>query len=379
MDSLLVNLQKYRPRDNNNPLENFMTEAFAWLLKKDESLSAEFIKWIGVGLLDQGHEITLKKAPVTWSTQENFAGKYPDMVAKIEGIYLVFEHKTRSPLHDGQLQNYKNYCQENDIEYRLILITAEEKQHCQAPHLALCWHQVYRFIDSYLSKSGDADNWLAADFLQLIRSQGMGPPAPISHNAINHYREAKALEAQVDQLINRIKEDVWPVSGEYRVSVCTSWGRRGLQFERIGVSSGWYPCIFVGFILDGYDHKITHRIKEGLKMVLIVSVGRKLHSRYAAMPEFKQLAGELEQAAQATDWSFYNHLNDEHKKRNLNHPLYLEQNMLEFFRGTLTPDEQDKCFRKGAAELLVLLLECPSYQAFLDGLQQEVITKPEPA
>ncbi len=379
MDSLLVNLQKYRPRDNNNPLENFMTEAFAWLLKKDQNLSAAFITWITENLAEQGHTISLNEAPAIWSTQESFDGKFPDMVAKTAGAYLVFEHKTWSPLHDEQLQNYRAYCEQHNIEYKLILITAEAKQHCQNPDLALCWHQVYRFIETYLNTNSDAENWLAADFLQLIRSQGMGPPAPISHNAINHYREAKALESQVEQLINRVKEDAWPISDEYRVSVCTSWGRRGLQFERNGVGSGWYPCIFVGFILDGYDHHISHRIKEGLKMVLIVSVGRKLHHRYAAMPEFKQLAGELKRAAQATDWHFYNHLNDTDNKPNLYHPLYLEQNMLEFFRGTLSTQEQDECFRKGAAKLLTLLLQCPSNQAFLDALQQELETQSEPA
>jgi hypothetical protein len=30
--NLLTALRKYRPRDNHDPLENFVTEAFAWLL-----------------------------------------------------------------------------------------------------------------------------------------------------------------------------------------------------------------------------------------------------------------------------------------------------------------------------------------------------------
>ncbi len=39
-DNLLVNLRKYRPRDKSDPLKNFLTEAFAHLLKN----SSEVIK-----------------------------------------------------------------------------------------------------------------------------------------------------------------------------------------------------------------------------------------------------------------------------------------------------------------------------------------------
>lgn len=37
-NSLLVNISKYAASHKTSPIENFVTEAFAWLLKNDESV-----------------------------------------------------------------------------------------------------------------------------------------------------------------------------------------------------------------------------------------------------------------------------------------------------------------------------------------------------
>lgn len=43
-DNLLVALQKYASRPNHNPIENFTTKAFAWLLRNDMASEKAFLE-----------------------------------------------------------------------------------------------------------------------------------------------------------------------------------------------------------------------------------------------------------------------------------------------------------------------------------------------
>lgn len=70
MDSLLTSLRKYHPRENTNPVENFITEAFAWLLRKDDELSHSLINHIAQKLSD-----TDKVLFAEWRCQLVYASK----------------------------------------------------------------------------------------------------------------------------------------------------------------------------------------------------------------------------------------------------------------------------------------------------------------
>ena len=102
MESLLVNLRKYRPRVGSDPLENFITEAFAWLLRSNREALNALLDCINKQLT---LPIDLSESDVYISTQENFANKFPDLVISWEECTLVFEHKVHSELHKNQLQN----------------------------------------------------------------------------------------------------------------------------------------------------------------------------------------------------------------------------------------------------------------------------------
>jgi hypothetical protein len=41
--SLLTNLSHQRPSEGRNPLENFITEAFAWILQSDPAFALRFL------------------------------------------------------------------------------------------------------------------------------------------------------------------------------------------------------------------------------------------------------------------------------------------------------------------------------------------------
>ena len=83
-------LSRYSPREGNDPLENFITEGFAWLLNKYPEFGGFFLQY-----LEEKLRLNVNRYDCEWSTQDNFDGKYPDMVCRFrdENKAIVFEHK----------------------------------------------------------------------------------------------------------------------------------------------------------------------------------------------------------------------------------------------------------------------------------------------
>lgn len=380
MDSLFTRLQKYRPREKSNPIENFVTEAFAWLLRKDVELGVYLIRRISERTVGTNKEFSFDGDKVTWSTQENYSGVFPDMEAKWTGMTLVFEHKVWSALHAGQLTNYRDYHEKAGNDYRLILITGHHSQHGQKPDLALCWHEVYAWIDNYIDASTTNEfTWVIKDFLQLLKSESLGPIAPISHTAIWHYQEAITLREKLEDLIGKVHKQQLLVLNDYRSEIKTIEGVVGIQFNRINSDdtdvTGWKPGLFVGFVLNGKDHLIDCRMKDGLKMILNISISQKYHDHYFKWPEYIGLIEELEQKTEniGNKWTFYNH-RAEAKPFNQWHPLYLEYPMIELFQGTEIAAEQEVRFKEMAEDALNMLMSCSSFKGFERKLNELVNT-----
>lgn len=376
MGSLLASLRKYRPRENTNPVENFITEAFAWLLRNDDELDRYFINLIAQKLNDTDKKFSLPSGDISWSTQENYGGVFPDMEAKWPGMRLVFEHKIWAGLHANQLNNYREFHRNAGNDYRLILITGHHSQHAQDPDLALCWHEIYVLLKNYLEVSKQCEKtWVIKDFLQLLKSEGLGPLAPISHTAIYHYREAITLRSQLEALMGIALKHQWAMSG-YQSEIKNKEGVLGIQFARQSADNNaqtsWVPGVFVGFVLDGWDHRIESRLKDGLKMCLNISISRKHHDDYPAWGEYKELVKELtDKAAKSSrGWTFYNHRADA-SPFNPWHPLYLEYPMIEVFKGTETTAEQEQNFIELAEEALDMLTGCESFKALEEKLKNK--------
>ena len=156
MDSLLINLRKYRPRENTDPLENFMTEAFAWLLRRNTGFSMHWLESLNEQF-DDGEKFMLPTEDVLWSTQENFDGKYPDMVASWSQTRIIFEHKVWADLHENQLSNYRSYADKQSWDYRLILITARTLHLCADRSLVQDFLSKYKRSPFFLLKSRRLD------------------------------------------------------------------------------------------------------------------------------------------------------------------------------------------------------------------------------
>ena len=299
MDSLLVNLRKYRPRDNTDPLENFVTEVFAWLLRSSEEVRKVIFTRINQALQSP---CDLPQDECVVSTQENFNGKFPDLVVSWPGFTWVFEHKVWSHLHSNQLNSYRDYIESHSDDYRLILITAKTYQHAQNPDTALCWEDIYHCLHKLEQNTNDEQlSWALNDFLTLLKTEGLGPTTPINRFAMSHYLEAIKFDSQVDWLFKQAEQLQWPllnldIKPLFKRQKTES--RVGLEFSPEFGEHGrhWLPSIFCGVLLDGGDHGVTEFINDELNLCFVFDfnkLGQTYISGSDTYQDFKSDLSEL--------------------------------------------------------------------------------------
>ena len=383
-------LRRYSPRENRDPLENFITEGFAWILNKYSDFGEFFLQY-----LEKKLDWSIGNYKCEWLTQENFDGKFPDMVCHFNGENkaIIFEHKTWSHLHKNQLATYKEYAKENFDDYRIVLITATPQQHEQDPDLALCWSDICNLI-----KKSDNSELLIKDFQQLLKSVGLGPPAPISHSLTQYYYEAIDLKKNINNLITDFKKNInnltervkgredqdkeWKkmIKKDYDLSIPIQrgkddyYGRIGIELLAWEDKSGHGPGnIFVGVLLDGEDHRTepSDRVKGPDFCLIIGSFSYSLLDLYNTKEEYKKLVKELsKKVAQLNDgWKFYNHL-DDHNDPNKHHPIHIRKPMLDVFFGTKSCEDQEQRFYEVASKLIKLVAKEESFWTLRESLQK---------
>ncbi len=371
MEGLLVSLRKYRPRENSDPVENFITEAFAWLLRSSDEVQKAVLDLVNVQL-QEPIPITLKDLAI--STQENFNGKFPDMVWRGDNEAIVFEHKVNSELHKNQLNNYRDFIKENVNDYRLVLITARKSQHAQGPDVALCWKQVYKCLHLLLKGMSDEKlSWSINEFLELLKSEGLGPVNPVNPFAIKNYQEAIKLVSQLNSMIYESKNNEWPLSKSYEIDTYHKYERIGLNFTYKGPDgkATCLPGILCGFMLDGSDCKAPDLFENGLNATVLVSFNKKGQEIYHKSAFFKGFLGELrDSVSKVTGWE----LSDRTQKGlrlNKWHPIIIHKPMIDFFENKTTTEEQLAVYFNEMTAIQNCILSCPSYDDLISDLYEE--------
>ena len=274
---------------------------------------------------------------------------------------MIFEHKIRSPLGPDQLDKYRRagealWSGRNIV----VLITASAQQHEQNPDVALTWAQIYRVAATWRD-GGNQDAELVEDFLGLLADEGLGPPAPISHEAILSYLPAKTLEASLLAVVREVAKADWSWlydrlgwPGQARQPYIR--GSKGIRDGRQGVEllPGWRPALFVGVLLDGTDHGVRPSAPhKGPDFCLVLGFHREdgfpPRDSYLGSREFQALRTRL--AEDSGRWDYVD-MFDKHRW----HPLHLRKPMLEVFRGTMKFEEQVKRFIEHGRDAIAVLL-----------------------
>jgi hypothetical protein len=381
--SLLKALRSYRPRENHDPLENFITEAFAWLLRNHLGFGRFYLNKIRRRLQQSELPVGLT---IEWTTQLNLGGVFPDLVGLVGKEAYLFEHKAWSPLHENQLDNYRRegsraYGEQN---YRLTLVVGSRQQLDQDPDLGLCWHDVHAWIAEWQTHADYQPDHLFADFQALLESEGLGPPAPVSHESILAYRSAKGFESTLSALVQRTSHHAWNRLFETEVVTChlpwhrglpggqDPWGRIGLNL--LGDIPQWSPGLFVGFLVDPADHRVEWLNPACPDFGVIFDVNIGLHPDYERLEVFGRLKSALAMQMRQTcaDYEMLDHL-AQSPNPNRWHPFHLRKPMLELLRGTRTGDEQEERFIREATRLVKAITACTQFQEFREALRHRRI------
>lgn len=369
--NLLTSLRKYRPRENQDPLENFVTEAFAWLLKNNKNFSDFFLRKILMRLPTYSGLDLQVSLDCKWATQMNFAGIFPDMVAELNnGTLLVFEHKVWAQLHPGQLDGYKQFSSANYSGSHLILITASEAQHFQNPDLALCWRDVYVWIEEWIQLEGKQVDFIFLDFLNLLQEEGLGPVAPVSHEGILSYYSARGFKTQVINLIQQAEKRDW--SHIHSQIIVNSFKKANgkAYYELNGrvallILDNSCPSLTTGFILDWEPYCVSPL--SGMSspdFSVMLRIVDDFQDKYLELQAYQAFVQILRRKIEllGDGWVFYDHINDSQlAERNKGFPIHVRKPMLDLLRGTKKSEEQVNKFMQANELILTKILECQEF------------------
>ncbi|WGW00168.1 hypothetical protein QF117_20165 [Vibrio sp. YMD68] len=382
-NSLLVNVSKYASSDKTSPTENFITEAFAWLLRND----AEVRRAIDKYLRKVGEEKSLNILPVGDSrhidTQVNFNGTFPDMCwdSSDRTFSIIFEHKVWTKLSDKQLDNYRKYAEEKlGKAFVIVLITGHVGQHKQNPDLALCWYQIAEIIES-VEGGNDKDLWIREEFIHLLKVNRLVDITPINPLSIAYYNDAKKIDEQLNNIAKRAIHKKWPIQqleGDvsynkevYQRKVGVSercgkydtWGRIGLEFNNVTQEydeGGWAPGLFCGFLIDSADHCVEDIMPNEPLAALIVDIDDPLHSKLNSRGLYEKLVNEI---CLPNGWKLSDRVT-QNNNENPWHPLIIYRSLSDFIGHASTPEQQSETFFTQMKELQKALINTNSFVAF---------------
>lgn len=372
-DNLFTALRRYRTTPDRNPREDFITEAFAWLLRRHDQLGKAVLDHFAQGIRQPGWpadraarwrtQVVFERGPVERvgdAGEQRLRGRL-DMVAEVGEHAIVCEHKVWSSLSSGQLEAYRAAAKELwPRGHTLVLITANARQHQPGADLALTWADIYQLVARWLQSHAQSAE-LVEDFLGLLADEGLAPPAPVSHESILSFLPASTFEGSMLAVVRKVVEADWRWLAD-RVATRNVGGPylRGSRPEgicdgRLGVDllPGWRPGIFLGVILDGTDHRVKpSEPLKGPDFSLVLSYtrdeGAPPRDLYLDSPEFKDLQRRL--ASDARGWDYAD--TREHPW----HPIHLRRPLLDVFRGTLDFDGQVEQFIACGREAIEVLL-----------------------
>lgn len=328
-DSLFKFLTGYVPTEKRESKEDFLTQAFAWLLKEVEGLSEAYIRF-----LKQNEKIELPsnfekieiitQRKLKGCTREDGKEGRLDLLISVNGnTYFICEHKVDSELSENQIKKYMDNKAEIDptptAKFYSVLLTKSVSQHTQPANVSIIWGDIKEFVDNFLQEKSSTEGkyrFLLEQFSLYLSEKGLEKAKAINKDELEKYDYKKYAEDKNNYMVELIKTldyfnyrllDEIQYDSELRI-ICPNidklsdapyepefhrsrWGRRGIDlFADLWDPRGknkmkneydmskpawWKPGLFIGFLLDPTDHKLEP-CKCGLDIILTLDgVGKK--------------------------------------------------------------------------------------------------------
>ncbi|MGO4134061.1 hypothetical protein ACEQ6A_05790 [Rhizobium brockwellii] len=267
MDSnpnLFISLFQWRPVEGRTPGENFLTEAFVYCLRKNETFRTRWFEEIlGSAVIDSELRISTRASHLD---DERETTIYPDI--DIRGILtsgqpfsLLVEVKWGARYDHAQIAKYDRLLK-FERNSHLVFISANSmdcrnalmKRHSiSAAFHVFEWQQIYSRLAT-LSQ----DCRSSQELVEFMHKHGLSPPEPITQNLLQSYVATrdftKRLRRYCEKLLNEFPWDFLPphYQDARRQEVKDQYGRVAIVFSR----HDWNGTITIGFLYSNHDHQV---------------------------------------------------------------------------------------------------------------------------
>ncbi|MFH0938736.1 MAG: hypothetical protein V1899_05590 [Planctomycetota bacterium] len=274
--NLFEALFKFHPRERLTPKENFLTEAFAYILKTDEVVRECWLSKI------LGREVKGVKCHIKTQQTEIDDGSAtttrPDMLLhgelQAKQPFTVYcEHKWDSDCDLEQLRRYNTVAEKYGKHARLIFIGATHYQRDKALNIlpaerCFLWEDVFAVLEGVSGKSD-----ILKELLQFMKTQGLGPSEPITVSQMQAFLIAGGFENSLMSLTNKLNTnfswEVIPKRFHAKRYVHDAYGRVAIRFE----TPDWKPAMSLGFLYDEKDHRVSFVDRNrGIDLLLRIEV-----------------------------------------------------------------------------------------------------------
>ena len=269
--NVFLELFEYHSRKSMTPEENYLTQAFSYVLRAHPSIAKKWLATI------TGTPVDTLTGRVRVKTQQYYRtdGGQPafvDMVVRCgqasgEQLVVLFEHKWHSRVDIAQLERYRGIRLPR-AQRRLICITDRPSdQRIAAGHCdqALLWEDVYTWLDKQASHPR-----LVRDFAAFLEEHNLGRK-PFTPSLLK--KPSRELTRTCDGIARRLAELPWTaipprLRPKDKRRVRTEHGRTGISF-----TPGWKPHLFVGFQQHTPDLGFAlSDPRKGLDLMLAIGV-----------------------------------------------------------------------------------------------------------
>ena len=347
--SLFSYLTSYVPTEKRESKEDFLTQAFAWVLKHFPQFAYHYIDFLRGKLSHNtavsGGTQSIKSYEIDTQRQLDDGHSRLDLLIRVELIdgkkeYYICEHKVDSELSAGQISRYMALTSEIDDDaeaaFYSVLLTKSKNQHSQAANVSIVWGDIKELIDKFVSIFAVQDDNNAFVFLlgqlsQYLTEKGLENVKPIrkydieTHN-YNKFANDSEIEKSFNYIMRRLLNDLdtlktqedlereFPNLNKLSEAYLdlqfskAQWGRKGINIfgnqwdpnagnKEVALGKGeWKVGLFVGVLLDPRDHKLEPYDKsKGFDMVVILDGRGKYNGKSLELnnPAFDKMTRAL--------------------------------------------------------------------------------------
>jgi hypothetical protein len=273
--NLFLSLFEFHPRGTHTPKENFLTEAFAYLLRTESGVRNAWLSRL------LGRPVAARECVVNTRQSEPDpelgSTAYPDLVLRgrlTDGtlFHVYCEHKWDSQCNAGQLARYKRLGVAKGAQLAFVGATINQRREaaaCFPDGDCNCfqWEQVFESLKGVPDLSP-----LASEFLDFLEEHGLSPGKPLTVEQMRAFLGSAGFLETLARFAALLHENYsWEVIPKRYHANCyveDRWGRVTVCFD----TQGWKPGLSLGFLYSVHDHKVRF-VNPGKGIDLMLRIG----------------------------------------------------------------------------------------------------------